>query len=161
MTTSGSVVSRRAVEEDEYFKTLNFRAVLSSIHPMEEKADVAQQLKKRKNDQVSVPLENVTVETKNDSDSGDQQQTNIPKNTLVKSSMVSNTASSQEEVGTPDITMNLFNEESNVNMDEEMINNESTITSFIVTSTILPPLTSPIPTYVPISTISPTFFGVM
>ncbi|CAH1449659.1 unnamed protein product [Lactuca virosa] len=46
-------------------------------------------------------------------------------------------------------------------MDEGMFNNESTATNFIPTSTILPPPSSPIPTLVPASTISPTFSGVM
>ncbi|CAI9259682.1 unnamed protein product [Lactuca saligna] len=39
-----AVVSRRAAEEDEDFKTMNSRSVLSSVHPIEAKADMMPQL---------------------------------------------------------------------------------------------------------------------
>lgn len=71
------------------------------------------------------------------------------------------TASGQEEVETLDITMDLSNMDANVDMDEVMHNNESTVTSIVTTSTALPPPSSPIPTFVPVSTISPTFSGIM
>ncbi|CAI9264755.1 unnamed protein product [Lactuca saligna] len=40
-------------------------------------------------------------------------------------------------------------------------NNESIVTSTFTTSIALPPPSSPIPTFVPVSTISPTFSGIM
>ena len=46
-----------------------FRHPGSPVSKKRRALDVAQQLKNRNHDQVSVPLENVTVETENDGDS--------------------------------------------------------------------------------------------
>lgn len=46
-------------------------------------------------------------------------------------------------------------------MDVGIVNNESTVTYTVKTSKKIPPPSSPTPTLVPVSTISPTFFGVL
>lgn len=81
-----------------------------------------------------------------------------------------------EEVETPDITVDLSNKDTNLNMDEGMYNDDSTVistiktsiidtntikTSTVKTSTSLPPPSSPITTSIHVSAVSPTFFGIM
>ena len=70
---------------------------------------------------------------------------------------VSNTEFVREEVEIPNITVHLCNKDTNFNMDDGMLNVEYSI----ATSTVLPPPTSLIPTFVPVLTISRTFYGVM
>lgn len=54
--------------------------------------------------------------------------------------------------------MHLSTKDTNVNQTDGILNVESTS---IATSKVLPPSSSPIPTSVPVLTISPAFFGVM
>ncbi|CAI9293078.1 unnamed protein product [Lactuca saligna] len=91
----------------------------------------------------------------------DQKHTNIHEKAIVKPFGVLNTESGKEEIGTTDIAIDLSNKGTNVNMDEGMLNHESSVTSIIDTSTALPPPSLPGPTYIPVLTISPTFDGIM